>query len=791
MDETFFRNNETVSLDGYTFFDHNRKNIHRNARRGSGGVGAFVKSDLFHQYDITVLDATVEDVLWLKFSSNTDAENIVICVCYLPPSDSTRLNDAELFYATLLEQVYSYQNEGRLFICGDFNSRVGDASEYIEGVDDVMSRDVVDHTVNNNGDLLIDFMVDSGLCMVNGRVGHNDFTHVSHRGKSVVDYVCVPYEQLCFVSDFHVHLMSDLVGALNYQGVTKVPDHSVLTWSSKGFVKKRHNDEPLQKQNSVKYNTANVPINFLNDDSSFDRVVDAINRIEHDIEHLHDANKAYDAFKELVFSEMDCKLQKRNVRNPNAKSLYKPYWNVDLDTKWNAVGAAERNWLRCDGTNAEKRRRRGIYITEKRQFEKMNKKAKRAYQLGEQQRLLDLHTSHNTRDFWREIGKIGIQNERKGRIPMEVVDSDGNLSSNTETVISRWKNDFEQLFAESTNPNYDDRHLENIKRAMDENIIPSVDTDISMLNQPITRTEVERSIYRAKLKRATGLDGIPAEVLRNPVCIDLLYKIISFCFENGTVPNEWNTGIIKPIPKSDASDPRNPLCYRGICLISIPCKIYADVLNQRLSNWIENNNIVEDEQNGFRQKRSCLEHIYALYSVINKRKQEKQSTYICFVDAKKAFDTVQRDCLWYKLMSVGIKGKILNALQSFYTNVQCAVRINDYFTPLIAVSQGVKQGCKLSPTLFSLYINDLASDIKQMNLGVDIDELQLSILLYADDIALIAPDADSLQLMLDKLQDWCSRWRLTVNSDKTKIVHFRPLNVQTCNNFHVVISTLK
>ena len=167
-------------------------------------------------------------------------------------------------------------------------------------------------------------------------------------------------------------------------------------------------------------------------------------------------------------------------------------------------------------------------------------------------------------------------------------------------------------------------------------------------------------------------------------------------------------------------------------------------------------------------------------SLISVNKKNNRRIF-CFVDAKKAFDTVQRDCLWYKLMSVGIKGKILKALQSFYTNVQCAVKINDYFTPLIAVSQGVKQGCKLSPTLFSLYINDLASDIKQMNLGVDIDELQLSILLYADDIALIDPDADSLQLMLDKLHDWCSRWRLTINSDKTKIVHFRPLNVQTCN----------
>ena len=98
------------------------------------------------------------------------------------------------------------------------------------------------------------------------------------------------------------------------------------------------------------------------------------------------------------------------------------------------------------------------------------------------------------------------------------------------------------------------------------------------------------------------------------------------------------------------------------------------------------------------------------------------------------------------------------------------------------MSQGVKQGCKLSPTLFSLYINDLANEIKQMNLGVDIDELQLSILPYADDVALIAPDADSLQLMLDKLNEWCCKWRLTVNNDKTKIVHFRPASVQLCNN---------
>ena len=83
--------------------------------------------------------------------------------------------------------------------------------------------------------------------------------------------------------------------------------------------------------------------------------------------------------------------------------------------------------------------------------------------------------------------------------------------------------------------------------------------------------------------------------------------------------------------------------------------MYADILNVRFSQWIDENNIVVDEQNGFRRNRSCLEHIYAVYTVINKWKQQKQSTFVCFVDAKKAFDTVHRDCLWSKLMSLGKK----------------------------------------------------------------------------------------------------------------------------------------
>ena len=88
--------------------------------------------------------------------------------------------------------------------------------------------------------------------------------------------------------------------------------------------------------------------------------------------------------------------------------------------KWDAVCICERNWLRYNGSSSEKRRLRDLYVSERRNFERLNKKAKRKYQLGEQLCLLDLQTGHNTRHFWRESGKLGIQNERKMGIPMEV-----------------------------------------------------------------------------------------------------------------------------------------------------------------------------------------------------------------------------------------------------------------------------------------------------------------------------------------------------------------------------------
>ena len=180
-----------------------------------------------------------------------------------------------------------------------------------------------------------------------------------------------------------------------------------------------------------------------------------------------------------------------------------------------------------------------------------------------------------------------------------------------------------------------------------------------------------------------------------------------------------------------------------------------------------------DEQNGFRAKRACIDHIYALSSVVRARLEGDKETFVCFVDFQKAFDWVHRDMLQYKLIRSGITGKLYKAIKSLYKSPVACVQLNEERTNWFPTAFGVKQGDNLSPTLFSLYVNDLAMEIKQLNLGIQIDDTNVSILLYADDIVLMAENEHALQKMLQIMWEWTQKWRLSINSEKTQITHFR------------------
>ena len=98
--ETKLRGNDKLIIDGYEWIGHNRVNIHKRAKIGSGGVGFLVKKCLYNIFNIDVLDKSYEGILWIKCSSKFCDAVISMCVCYLPPDGSTRNSDAEDFFDT-------------------------------------------------------------------------------------------------------------------------------------------------------------------------------------------------------------------------------------------------------------------------------------------------------------------------------------------------------------------------------------------------------------------------------------------------------------------------------------------------------------------------------------------------------------------------------------------------------------------------------------------------------------------------------------------------------------------
>ena len=126
-------------------------------------------------------------------------------------------------------------------------------------------------------------------------------------------------------------------------------------------------------------------------------------------------------------------------------------------------------------------------------------------------------------------------------------------------------------------------------------------------------------------------------------------KLFGVCFQNSLVPSEWGNANIQPILKP-GKDKTVPLNYRGISLMSTVAKLYSSILNTRLMKYLATVGMLSDEQNGFRKSRSCIDHLYMLTSIVRNRKCIGKSTYACFIDLSKAFDSLNRDCLFINLL---------------------------------------------------------------------------------------------------------------------------------------------
>lgn len=334
---------------------------------------------------------------------------------------------------------------------------------------------------------------------------------------------------------------------------------------------------------------------------------------------------------------------------------------------------------------------------------------------------------------------------------------------------------FEQYFKAVNNPS-------DSFYAPDEDILyfneRYVDNEFSVmfaeLNTDFSQNEIIKSIKQLKSNKAGGPDKLINEFFKHGqhILVPILWNLFNKIFETGVFPEEWVEGFIIPLHKK--GNLNNVENYRGITLLSALGKLFSRVINNRLSEWSERYFVLIEAQAGFRANMGTVDDIFVLHGLISHILNHGKQLYCAFIDFTKAFDYVVRENLWYKLIKMGIRGKILNIIRSMYFSVKSRVKYCNKIGNEFCCNLGVRQGECLSPLLFSLFLNDIEEQFILSGLdGLDVNMFKMFMLLYADDIVLFANSASELQDGLDLMSDYCKRWKLKINISKTKVMIFR------------------
>jgi exonuclease III len=698
--------------------------------------------------------------LWVKLTiQSITSPDLYIGVCYLPPESSNfylKGCNADACFQELMMDISDISALGDYVVCGDFNARTGnlsdtfdtqewhnsDVADYLpnECQNKLSTRQNQDQIINLFGHNLINLCQATSTYVLNGRIQgdmHGNYTCRANGGSSTVDY---------FLGSQHI--ANKLASALVVHQWETDSDHNALTLTLP-------NNTPINTPTDVAlcnepgHEMVNPGLRYCYDKALKEDYIKNINDpLVHNLfrkacEGNVSACESASLLKQAILTAV--KLTYKKV-GKNSKSQRTP--KAWFDKECREAKRKLKSFLRSqtDGHYADVQRK---------VYRDLIRRKKRKFRCLQGEQLVELARKDPKR-FWKHFK------------PQSKV--------NPETIpTENWATAFHTLLNTTTADAVD-------------NTMPSIGSvpilasankraDGSSLDIDFTPAEVITACKSLKRGKATDLYGIRAEHIIDAVETTAVHFTCMFNkIFNGTFPNHCAVGVIHPIFKSgDAQDCMN---YRGITVGDTLGKLYATILNNRINKWAEQNDLRAKGQAGFRKGYRTSDNMLILRTIIDNRKSAGGKLFACFVDFKKAFDTVPRELLWKELLEKGISGKMLAAVMAIYSNVQACVRNPcnpcDY-SRTFPCTIGVKQGCPLSPTLFGLYVDKLESHlmaglntVMAPRLGHD----HVPSLMYADDVAILSYSQVGLQNALNILDGFCHEQGLTVNLQKTQVVVF-------------------
>ncbi|GFO30487.1 endonuclease-reverse transcriptase [Plakobranchus ocellatus] len=385
---------------------------------------------------------------------------------------------------------------------------------------------------------------------------------------------------------------------------------------------------------------------------------------------------------------------------------------------------AKQKWMTEEILNLMEERR--CAKANKEQYEQIHKKVQEKCNMSkknwinEKCKEIEQQRKHAPQTMYRNIEEI--TGKRTFLSTGCIKAMNGDIIIDKEKILERWAEYIRELFK-------DDRK--------DHNIMKN-----NFAGPPIMKEEVETAIKKMKHGKTTGPDNISTELIEalEDFGIGKVTHLLNEIYDTGQIPTDLSKSIFIALPKKPGATECE--LHRTISLMSHITKILLKITMLRIRNKIKPE--IAEEQCGFVEDKGTSNAIYILRTLIERAPEVQKDVYLCFIDYTKAFDRVRHDEIITQLKQLNIDGKDLRIIKTMYWEQTAAMRIENKTSTFQDIKRGVRQGCVLSPDLFSLH-----SEIIMRNLdnhpGIKVSVQSINNLRYADDTVLIAENKEDLQ----------------------------------------------
>ncbi|CAH1249934.1 Hypp8727 [Branchiostoma lanceolatum] len=731
----------------YTFFWKGRDAIERRIH----GVGFAVRTSIVNRYNL-VPTAINERLMTLRVPL-PDNNHLTLISVYAPTLDSED-DVKESFYATLNSIIQAVPSRDKLLVLGDFNARVGRDYRLWEGI---LGNQGLG-SCNSNGLLLL------GLCAENELVITNTLFRLPNRHKTTWKH---PRSKHWTILDYILTRSRDRSDVLVTRSMPGADDcwtdHRLLISRLRLRLRNlpRHN-RPAKR--ARRFDVARLQIPEVREDYA-NRLTELLGETPPPAQQPDSVEADWSVFRDNISKAAEdavgyCRRSHQDWFDQNDASIQELI---------NQKRSARLAW--------ENRPTRACLRRFKKAKQECQRRLRELQNLWWQDKAKEIQSYADSRDLRRFYAATKeIFGPRRGGTNT-LLSADG-ITTLTEdqAILKRWKEHFQVLL------NRPSTAADDLLRKVPQHPVRH------WMSLTPSYAEFQKALKRMKAWKAPGPDNIPLELIAHggEVVETRLFMIILRMWETKTVPADLKDAtIITIFKKGDRSVCGN---YRGISLLSIAGKIFAHVLLDRLLTVAEE--VLPESQCGFRPSRGTTDMIFCARLLQEKSREQRRPLFFVFWDLEKAFDSVPRPAMWATLRRFGCSNHFTELVQALHDGMTGRVVTKNTISDPFSITTGLKQGCVLAPTLFSLYLGamihelpDTASGIqlrcrmdgglfntgrlraRRLSTMFNVRELQ-----YADDNATPVDTVDALHATVSAFDGAYSRFGLTSNVGKTKIL---------------------